>query len=48
MDANNKMQTVKIFNQIDYIICRAAEKSILQNARSYAGTKVSTDHRLKV
>ena len=33
MDANNKTQTVKVFNQIEYIIFRAAQESILQNAR---------------
>ena len=46
MDANNKTQRVKVFNKIDYVICRAAQKSILQNARSYGGTEVSSDHRL--
>ena len=48
MDTNNKTQTLKVFNQIDYIIRRAAQKSILQNTRSYAGTKVSSDYQLVV
>lgn len=46
LDANNK--TVKVFNQIDYIICRAVQKSIPQNARSYAGTEANSHHRLVV
>ena len=48
IDANNKTQTVKVFNQTDYIICRTAQKSILQDARSYAGTEMSSDNCLVV
>ena len=39
---------VKIFNQIDYIICTRNNKFSVENARSYAGTATSTDHRLVV
>ena len=35
-------------NQIEYKICQAAQKSILQNARSYTGTEVSSDNCLLV
>ena len=37
---------IRIFNQIDYIICKQRDKHIFQDARSYAGTKVSSDHKL--
>ena len=36
----------KVYNQIDYIICQTNKKHILQNARSYAGTQVNSDHRM--
>ena len=42
------MVNLQVFNQIDYILCRAAQKSILQNARSYAGTEANSHHRLVV
>ena len=48
IDANKKTQKIKVFNQIDYIICRTAKKSILQKTPSYAGTEMSNDHRLPV
>ena len=48
IDGNKKTQKIKVFNQVDYIICRAAQTSILQKARSCAGTEMSNDHRLLV
>jgi exonuclease III len=39
---------IRIYNQIDYIICTEPMKKNLQNARSYAGTKTDTDHRLVI
>ena len=38
--------TIRIFNQIDYIICEKRHKNLLTNARSYAGTLTNSDHRL--
>ena len=38
--------TIRIFNQIDYIICEKRDKNLLTNARSYAGTLTNSDHRL--
>ena len=40
--------TVPIFNQIDYIVCRSSNKRMLQNCRSYGGMEISTDHKLVV
>ena len=38
-----------IYNQINYIICQQKQqKHILNDARSYKGTSVSSDHRLLV
>ena len=41
-------QMVKIFNVIDYIICRQSQKALLQDFRSYFGTTVESDHRLVI
>ena len=38
--------TIRIFNQIDYIICENRHKNLLTNARSYAGTLTNIDNRL--
>ena len=38
--------TIRIFNQIDYIICEKRHKNLLTNARSYAGTLTNSNHRL--
>ena len=35
-----------IYNQIDFVICKQKDKSMFQNARSYSGTSVNSDHRL--
>ena len=35
-----------IFNQIDYILCQKRNKHLLTNARSYAGTPLTSDHKL--
>ena len=45
---NQTNNLLKIFNQIDYIICARKSKNCLDNARSYAGTLTSSDHRLVV
>ena len=39
---------ISIYNQIDYIICQQKQKNILDDARTYNGTLVSSDHRLLV
>ena len=43
---NNKL--VKIYNQIDYIICQENQKHLLCNSRSYSNTLTYTDHRIVV
>ena len=43
---NNKL--VKIYNQIDYIICQENQKHLLCNSRSYSNTLTNTDHRIVV
>ena len=35
-----------IYNQIDFILCPKRFKHLLENARSYSGTSLSSDHRL--
>ena len=45
-DGSNK--TVRIFNQIDYLLVRQHTRHTLRNARSYAGTLTESDHRLVV
>ena len=39
---------VKIYNQIDYIICQENQKHLLCNSRSYSNTLTNTDHRIVV
>jgi len=41
-------KVVKIYNQIDYILCKRAENRLLMDARSYGGTTVNSDHKLVV
>jgi exonuclease III len=41
-------EEIKIFNQIDYVICNQNIKRNLINARSYNGTTTDSDHRLVV
>jgi sorting nexin-29 len=41
-------RTIRIFNQIDYIICSQKIKHTLTNARSYGGTLTTSDHRMVV
>ena len=38
--------TIRIFNQIDYVICEKRHKNLLTNAMSYARTLTNSDHRL--
>ena len=37
---------IPIYNQIDFIMCKRKDRPLFQDARSYAGTAVSSDHRL--
>ena len=37
---------LRLFKQIDYILCERKQKRLLQDARSYAGTLTASDHRL--
>ncbi|GFR67803.1 craniofacial development protein 2-like [Elysia marginata] len=37
---------INIFNQIDDILCQQRHKHLLVNARSYAGTILTSDHKL--
>ena len=40
------IQLVKIYNQIDYIICQENQKHLLCNSRPFSNTLTSTDHRI--
>ena len=40
--------TTNIYNQIGYVLCPIDRKHILQNARSYNGTLVDSDHRIVI
>ena len=44
----NTNKLLKIYNQIDYIICQTSKKCVLVDSRSYAGTQTSSDHRLVI
>ena len=37
--------TVPVYTQIDYIVCRRRSKGILQDARSFAGATLRSDHK---
>ena len=41
-------QVVPIYNMIDFILCPHSCKSLLQDSRSYTGTKLTSDHHLVV
>ena len=43
-----KYHTTVIYNMIDFIICRQSQRSLLLDARFYAGTVLNSDHRLVV
>ena len=36
----------RIFNQIDFILCNSRQRAVLQDARTYTGTRTFSDHRL--
>jgi len=40
--------TIPVYSQIDYVICRSRSRVLLQNSRSYSGTYTYSDHRLVV
>ena len=37
--------TKPVYTQIDYIVCKSRSKSVLQDARSFAGAKLRSDHK---
>ena len=39
---------VKVYNQIDYIICQENQKHLLCNSRSFSDTLTNTDHHIVV
>ena len=41
-------QVVAVYNMIDFVLCHQSHKSLLQDGKSYAGTKLSSDHRLVI
>ena len=41
-------KTLPVYSQIDYVLCRNRSRSLLVNARSYAGAYTYSDHRLVV
>ena len=42
----NSNCTIPVYTQIDYIVCKTRSKAVLQDARSYAGAKLSSDHKI--
>ncbi|GFS08742.1 craniofacial development protein 2-like [Elysia marginata] len=38
--------TIHIYNQIDFIICKQQHKHLINNAQSFGGTIISSDHKL--
>ena len=38
----------KVYSQIDFVLCKRRSKCLLENARSYGGTKLCSDHKLLV
>ena len=44
----NSKKTLPVYSVIDYILCRNRSRSLLVDARSYAGTHTFSDHRLVV
>jgi len=47
--ASSKPHATKpVYSQIDYILCRTRSKRIIQNARSYAGASLKSDHKIVV
>ena len=46
MSRTDDTQTKHFYHQIDYIVCQQNRKQSMINARSYAGTKPFSDHRL--
>ena len=40
--------TIAIFNQIDFILCKAKAKILLRNSRSYGGTDLNSDHKVVI
>ena len=38
--------TKPVYTQIDYILCKARSKRILQDCRSYAGATLQSDHKI--
>ena len=39
---------IPIFNQIDFIICKIKDKCVFTDARSNAGTSITSDHKLVI
>ena len=46
MSRTDETKTKHFYHQIDYILCQTNRKQSLINARSYAGTKTFSDHRI--
>ena len=46
-DATNG-NIVPIYNTIDFVICRQSHKSLLTDSRTFAGTLLDSDHRLRI
>ena len=45
-DTSGKQKSRPVYSQIDYVLCRTRSKCILQDARSFGGSTVSSDHRI--
>lgn len=40
--------TIAIFNQIDFVLCKAKAKLLLQDSRSYGGADLNSDHKVVI
>ena len=45
---NNNNFIAKIYNQIDYVICKYNQKAIINNSRAYGGTELNSDHKIVI
>ena len=45
---NNNNNITKIYQQIDYVICKYSQRAIINNSRAYSGTELNSDHKIVI
>ena len=45
---NNNYDITKIYNQIDYVICKYNQRAIIYNTRTYGRTELNSDHKIVI